>query len=54
MNFCNNSAYVQRQTNRLLRDYCDFTKTYVVNIIIFNKTLNEHIKHLIKIFNLFK
>ena len=54
MNFRNSSIYVQRQTDRLLRDYRDFIKTYVNDIVMFNKTLNEHLKHLIKVFNLFE
>ena len=52
MNFRNNSVYVQRQTNRLFYDYRNFVKIYVDNIMMFNKTLNEHINYLIKIFNL--
>ena len=54
MSFRNNTIYVQQQTNCLFYNYCDFIKTYVNNIIIFNKILNEHLNHLIKIFNLFK
>ena len=54
MNFRNNSIYVQRQTNRLFCNYRDFIKTYVDNIIMFNKTLNKHIDHLIKIFSFFE
>ena len=54
MNFYNNSTYVQRQTNRLFHNYRDFVKVYVNDIMMFNKTLNEHINYLIKIFIFFE
>ena len=54
MNFRNNSTYVQRQTDRLLRKYREFVRTYMNDIVIFNKTLDEHLFHLNIIFQLFK
>ena len=54
MNFKNNSAYIQRQIDRLLQKYREFVRTYMNNIVIFNKTLDEHLFHLNIIFQLFK
>ena len=54
MNFKNNSTYVQRQIDRLLRKYREFVKTYMNDIVIFNKTFDEHLFHLNIIFQLFK
>ena len=54
INFKNNSTYVQRQIDRLLRKHCEFVKTYMNDIMIFNKTLDEHLFHLNIIFQLFK
>ena len=54
MNYCNSSAYVQRQTNRLLRPFKGFIKDYVNDIVIFSKSLTEHVRHLRQVFSLFK
>ena len=54
MNFRNNSDYIQQQNNRLFRSYCNFVKVYVDNNIMYGKTLNIYINHLIKIFNSFE
>ena len=48
--FKNFSIYVQRKINTILRVYRVFVKTYVDNIIIFNKTLKKHLTHLREIF----
>ena len=52
MNFKNSSLYVQRQINNMFRFYKDYARAYVDNIIIFNKILKEHKKHLHAIFGL--
>ena len=54
MNFRNNSTYVQRQIDRLLREYREFVRTYMNDIVIFNKTFDEHLFYLNIIFQLFK
>ena len=54
MNFKNNSAYVQRQIDRLLQKYREFVKAYMNDIVIFNKTFDEYLFHLNIIFQLFK
>ena len=54
INFKNSSTYIQRKINVIFRVYRTFVKTYVNNIIIFNKTLKKHLFHLYKIFSLLK
>ena len=54
MNFKNNLTYVQRQTDWLLRKYREFIKAYINDIVIFNKTFDEHLFYLNIIFQLFK
>ena len=54
MGYCNSPAYVQRQTDRLLRPFKEFAKGYVDDIVIFSKTLREHLSHLRQVFTLFK
>ena len=54
MGYCNSPVYVQRQTDRLLRPFKDFAKGYVDDIVIFSKTLQEHILHLRQVFTLFQ
>ena len=54
MKFRNNSTYVQRQINIILRDFRDFARVYVNDIVVFSKTLEKHIEHLIKIFEFFR
>ena len=44
MNFRNNLIEVQRQINRLFRNYRDFVKIYVDDIMMFNKTLKRTYK----------
>ena len=43
MGYCNSPAYVQRQTDKLLREFKEFAKGYVDDIVIFSKTLQEHL-----------
>ena len=54
MKFRNNSTYVQRQINIILRDFRDFVRVYVNDIVMFNKSFEKHIEHLIKIFEFFR
>ena len=52
MNYKNSSTYVQRQINRILRKHRNYVRVYVDDIIIFFKFLQEHVIHLIKIFDI--
>ena len=54
MNYKNSFSYVQRQTNKLLRSYKQFVKTYVNDIIIHFKILQKHLNHLRTFFQMFK
>ena len=54
MNYKNSFSYVQRQTNKLLRSYKQFAKTYVNDIIVHFKILREHLKHLRTLFQMFR
>ena len=54
MNFRNNFAYVQRQIDIILRQYRVFVRVYIDDIVVFNKTLKKHLKHLTKMFKLFR
>jgi hypothetical protein len=53
MSYKNFSIYVQRQTNLMLKDLCNFVKVYMNDIIVFSKTLNDHLKHLRSVFQRF-
>lgn len=46
MKFKNSSAYVQRQTDLMLKDLRDFAKIYIDDIVFFFKSLSTHLKHL--------
>ena len=54
MNYIDNSVYVQHQIDDILKKYRAFTRVYINNIVMFNKTLTKHIDHLRKIFRLFE
>jgi hypothetical protein len=53
MNHRNTSAYVQREMNNILRKY-SWVKKYIDDVIVFSKTLKEHLKHLNQLFALFE
>ena len=53
MNCRNSVAYVQRQMNTLLRQFRDFAKAYIDDIVVRSKSLTEHINHLRQLFRLF-
>ena len=54
MGFKNSPPYVQRQTDILLRPFRAFSKAYIDDIVIFSKTLKDHVMHLRLIFSLFE
>jgi hypothetical protein len=49
----NIDAYVPREMNNILREY-SWVKTYINDVIVFNKTLKEHLNHLTQLFALFQ
>ncbi len=51
MNYKNSFVYVQRQTDFMLSDLRDFVKAYIDDIVIFFKTLENHLHHLSLLFN---
>ena len=51
MNYKNSSTYVQRQIDRLLREYRHFVRVYVNDIVVFSRTKIEHEAHLRKVFS---
>ena len=53
MGFKGSPPYVQRQTDQMLRTYREFSRAYMDDIIVFSKTLAEHVEHLRQIFQLF-
>lgn len=52
MGYKNSPSYVQRQIDRLLRRFT-FARAYVDDVVIYSKSLQEHVEHLRQIFNLF-
>ena len=52
MNYKNSSTYVQRQIDRLLREYRHFVRAYVNDIVVFSRTKIEHETHLRKVFSM--
>jgi hypothetical protein len=53
MRYKNASSYVQRQTNLMLKDLRSFVRVYMNDIIIFFRTLDDHLEHLRSIFERF-
>jgi hypothetical protein len=53
MGFRNSPPYVQRQMDRLLWEHRGFARGFIDDIVIFSKTLSEHLVHLRRIFTLF-
>lgn len=51
--FKNISLYVHREIDYILRKFKEFCRIYIDDIVIFSRTLNKHIEHFYKIFNLF-
>ena len=50
----NSIAYVQRQMDTILRDFRDFVKAYIDDVVVRSTSLDEHLMHLRKIFSLFE
>ena len=44
--FCNSVSYVQRQMDLLLKDFADFCRVYLDDIVVASDTFDLHIKHL--------
>lgn len=53
MGYRNIPAYVQRQMDTLLRPHLHFTRAYVDDVVVFSKSLEDHLRHLDMIFSLF-
>jgi hypothetical protein len=53
MSHRNTKAYVQREMNNILREY-SWIKAYIDDVIVFNKTLKDHLEHLNQLFALFE
>ena len=52
MNYKIFSTYIQRQINRLFREFRHFVKIYVNDIVVFSRTKVENDVHLRKIFEI--
>ena len=53
MRWKNSPAYVQKKMNGLLREY-PFAKIYIDDVVVFNSSLEKHLRHFEKIFALFE
>src|SRR5947207_13576832 len=53
MRFINSIVYVQQQLDNKFRNFHEFCRIYINDIIIISTTLEKHMKHLDKIFNKF-
>ena len=54
MGYKNSPAYVQRQIDTILRPYRTFARAYVDDVVIFSRSLEEHLRHLNQVFKLFQ
>ena len=54
MGFKNSPAYVQRQLDRVLRPFRTFARAYVDDVVVFSRSLWEHVLYLTKVFDLFQ
>ena len=52
MKYKNSSIYVQKQINRILRKHRNYVRAYVDDIIIFFKSFQKHVIHLIEVFDI--
>ena len=52
MSYKNNSSYVQKKIDVLLRTVRRFAKTYVDDIVVFSRTLKKHKVHLHEVFDI--
>ena len=53
MGYRNSPAYVQRRIDTILRPCRDYARAYVDDIVIFSRSLHEHIEHLRNVFKIF-
>src|SRR5436190_22052927 len=53
MRFINSIIYVQQQLDNKFRNFQEFCRVYIDNIIIISTTLKKHLKHFNKIFDKF-
>ena len=53
MGFKNSPAHAQRFMDETLRDHAEYAAAFIDDIIIFSETMEEHIRHLTIIFELF-
>ena len=53
MGYKNSPPYVQRQIDNVLRDFREFARAYIDDIVVYSRTLQEYLDHLRKIFGLF-
>src|SRR5437667_9243964 len=53
MSYQESSSYAQHMMNMILRSHKFFICCYIDDIVIFLKTLKNHLKHLNTVFNLF-
>ena len=53
MGYRNSPAYVQRQIDGILRPFQRFAKAYIDDVVVFSKSLKEHLEHLDKVFSTF-
>ena len=54
MKFKNSSVHVQRQMNNCLRKFRGFARSYIDDVMIFSKILEEHLQHLQQVLELLK
>ena len=54
MGYKNSPAYAQRQIDGILREFQEFAKAYIDDVVVFSATLEQHLDHLNKVFNLFE
>lgn len=54
MGYKNSPSYVQRQIDRILRPYRHCARAYVDDIVIFSRTLEDHVRQLRQIFGVLR
>lgn len=54
MGYKNLPSYVQRQINQILRPYRHYARAYVDHIVVFSRTLKDHLRHLRQIFGVLR
>lgn len=54
MGYKNSVSYVQRQIDRILRPFRHFARAYIDDVVVFSKTLEEHVAHLREIFEILR